>query len=52
MTELDVGKNKSEKFKIKTIQNSAVYIKKSKSGHLLELYYLISWKKYLKKENI
>lgn len=39
---LDVGNNKSEKYKMQSIYNSVVYIKKSKSGHLLEIYYLVS----------
>lgn len=40
-----------EKYKIKSIWNSAVYIKKSETDHLLGLYHLILWKNYPKKEN-
>ena len=45
---LDIGNN-SRKYKVKTICNSMVYIKKS-VGYLLGLYYLIFWKNYLKKK--
>ena len=37
---------------MKTIGNSAVYTKQSKSGQLLELYYLIFWKSYPKEKKI
>ena len=48
--EFDNGDN--EEYEIEAIQNSAVYVRESESGHLLGLYYLISWKKYLEEENI
>ena len=41
VTELDVG-NKNRKYKVKAIWDSAVYARESKSGHLPELYYLVS----------
>lgn len=41
-----------KKFKIKAILNNSVYIKRSKSSHLLKFYYSIFEKSYLKKENI
>ena len=47
---LDVG-NGGSNYKVEAIWDSAVYAKESKSGHFLELYYLISWKSYSKKEN-
>ena len=48
--ELDLG-NDSRKHKVEAIYNSAIYTKKSKLIHLLELYYLIFWKGYLKEKN-
>ena len=50
MTELDAN-NDSGEYKIKAICDSAVYAKESESGHLLGLYYLMSWKSYPEKEN-
>ena len=47
---LDVG-DKSGKYKVKAIRDSAVYTRKSESGHLAGLYYLVSWKGYLEEEN-
>ena len=47
--EFEIGNNK--KYKVETIQKSAIYIKKV-NGHLLKLYYLIIWKSYLEKINI
>ena len=41
MTELDAGKDDSREYKVEAIRNSAVYAKKSKSGHLPSLYYLV-----------
>ena len=49
--ELDAGDDKGGKYKVEAICNSAVYAKESESGHFLGLYYLISWKGYLKEEN-
>ena len=39
--ELDVH-NKSKEYKMEAIQDSAIYVKESKSGHLPDLYYLVS----------
>ena len=50
-TELDTGDNDSEECKVEVIWDSAVYARKSKSGHLPGLYYLVSWKKYPEEEN-
>lgn len=33
--------NNNKKYKVKTIRNSAVYAKQSKSSYLLRLYYLV-----------
>ena len=49
--EFDEGDNKSGKYEVETIWDSAVYAKESKSGYLPGLYYLVSWKKYPEKEN-
>lgn len=48
----DAGNNKSRKYKVKAIWNSAIYVKKSKSGYLPSFYYLVSWKCYSEEENI
>lgn len=50
MTEFKAGNNK--KYKIERIGNSIVYEKNLTANHPLSFYYLISWKSYLKKENI
>ena len=52
ITKLDAGDNERSKYKVKAIQDSAVYSKESKLGYLPEFYYLVSWKGYLVKENI
>ena len=49
--ELDAGNKDSKEYKVEVIWNSAVYANKSESGHLLDLYYLVAWKGYPKKEN-
>ena len=48
--ELDVGKDSGE-YKVKAIRDSAVYARKSESGHLPGLYYLVFWKGYLEEKN-
>ena len=50
--ELNIGKEDSKEYKVKTIQKSAVYTNKSKLNHLSRLYYLIIWKGYLEEKNI
>ena len=50
-TELDADDNEGGEYKVETIQNSSVYAKESKSGHLPEFYYLVSWKDYPEEEN-
>lgn len=47
--ELDAGDSKEYEFKV--IWDSAVYAKKLVEGHLLGLYYLVSWKSYLEEKN-
>lgn len=48
MLESETGHDK--KYKLKIIRDIAVYTKEV-DGYLLELYYLLIWKGYLKKEN-
>ena len=43
------GNNKE--YKMEAIWDSAVYVRESESGHLPDLYYLVSWKGYLEEEN-
>ena len=42
VAKLDAGNNKSGGYKMEVIYNSTVYTKKSESGHLSGLYYLVS----------
>ena len=49
--ELDAGDNESREYKVEAIRDSKVYEKKSELGHLLGLYYLVSWKRYPVEEN-
>ena len=49
--EFDTGDNKSREYNMEVIRDSAVYIRELESGHLLGLYYLVLWKRYLKEEN-
>lgn len=51
-TKLYASNNKSRKYKVKAISNSAIYIWNLKLCHLPRLYHLISWNGYLKEENI
>lgn len=43
--------NDGKKYKLEGIWDSVVYTKKSKSGYLPGLYYLVLWKGYLKEKN-
>ena len=38
----------NEEYEVEDICNSVVYAKESETGHLLGLYYLVSWKSYPK----
>ena len=49
MSEFESGDN--EKYELEAIQDSAVYVKKT-GGHLLGLYYLVAWRRYLEEENM
>ena len=49
--EFDAGDDESGEYEVDAIQDSAVYARESKSGHLPDLYYLVSWKRYLEEEN-
>ena len=42
VTPLEFETIDNKKYKVKDIQDSNVYANKSKAGHLLELYYLVS----------
>lgn len=44
--------NKNEKYTIKTIWDSAVYEQKLELSHLLVFYYWVSYKDYIKEDNI
>ena len=50
--DFDAGNNKGEEYKVKAIQENAVYARESEEGHLSKLYYLVFWKNYLEEENI
>ena len=43
--------DESREYEVEAIRDSAVYARESKLGHLLGLYYLISWKGYPEEEN-
>ena len=47
--EFEPGNDKE--YEVEAIWDSAVYTRESKSGHPSGLYYLVSWKGYLKEEN-
>ena len=49
--EMDAGDNEDGEYKVEAIRDSTVYARESESGHLPELYYLVSWKGYPEKEN-
>ena len=50
-TELDAGDDDSGEYEVEAIRDSEVYVRKSESGHLPGLYYLVSWKEYPEEEN-
>ena len=47
---LEFNAGNIKKYEVEAIKDSAIYSKEAE-GHLLGLYYLISWKSYSKKEN-
>ena len=49
--EFDIGDDKGGEYEVEAMWDSAVYASKSKSGHLLGPYYLVSWKGYIEEEN-
>ena len=49
--EFDVGDDKNGEYEVEAIWESAIYVRKSESGHLPGLYYLVSWKRYPEEEN-
>ena len=50
-TELDAGNDDSREYKVEAIWDIAFYARKSESGHLPGLHYLVSWKGYSEEEN-
>lgn len=48
--QLEYEAGNDEEYKVEGIWDSIIYTRKSESGHLLRLYYLVSWKDYPKKE--
>ena len=50
--EFDAGGNESGDYEVEAIRDNAVYARESESGHVLGLYYLVSWKGYSDEENI
>lgn len=50
-SQIELDKDDNKKYVVDVICNSKVYAKKSDSNHPLGLYYLVSWKSYLDKEN-
>ena len=49
-TKLDTGDNESGEYEVKAICHGVIYARES-AGHLLGLYYLVSWKSYPEEEN-
>ena len=49
--EFEAGSN-NEEYEVEDIRDSAVYARESEAGHLLGLYYLVSWKGHLKNKSI
>ena len=49
--EWDACNKDSKEYKVKIIQDSAIYANKLESSDLTSLYYLIAWKSYTKEEN-
>ena len=49
--EFDAGDDESGEYEVEAIRDSAIYARESESGHLLGLYYLVSWKRYPEEEN-
>ena len=49
--ELDAGNDKGREYNVEALHDSVVYARKLESGYLPGLFYLVSWKGYLKEEN-
>ena len=49
--EFDAGDDKSGKYEVQAIRDSAIYVRESKLGYISGFYYLVSWKRYPEKEN-
>lgn len=50
LLEFDNGRNNNREYKVQTIRDNRVYIRKS-DHYALSLYYLISWKIYIEEKN-
>ncbi len=50
-TAIELDKGDSKEYEVEAIRDSEVYAKKSDSGQLPGLYYLVSWKGYPEEEN-
>ena len=50
VTKLEFDAGDKEKYKVKAIRDSAIYVKKSE-GHLPSFYYVVAWKGYPEEEN-
>lgn len=50
-TQLEFEAGNNEEYEVKEIQDSAIYAMELKVGHLLGLYYLVSWKSYPKEKS-
>ncbi len=48
---IELDKDNSKEYEVETDCNSEVYANELDSGHLLGLYYLVSWKSYSEEEN-
>lgn len=51
MFQIELDEGNSKEYKIETIHNSEIYVRKLED-HLLSLYYLVFWKGYQEEENI
>lgn len=51
-TQLEFEVDDNKEYEIEGIRNNVVYAMESEVGHLPELYYLVSWEGYPKKESI
>ena len=50
-THLELDAEDKKEYKVEAIWDNTVYARESESGHLLGIYYLVSWKRYPEEEN-